>query len=73
MKKLLKKKYYIYILILQTLLAYLTSVYIVNDNINVSVLLNFDFFLFLLIWIFLFYISLHFVLPIKDIYDFKMM
>ena len=70
MKKLLKKKYYIYILILQTLLAYLTSVYIVNDNINVSVLLNFDFFLFLLIWIFLFYISLHFVLHIKDIYDF---
>lgn len=70
MKKLLTKKYYIYILILQTILAYLTSVYIVNDNINMGVIFNFDFFLFLLIWILLFYISLHLVLPIKDIYDF---
>lgn len=70
MKKLLTKKYYIYILILQTILAYLTSVYIVNSNINMGVIFNFDFFLFLLIWIFIFYISLHFVLPIKDIYDF---
>ena len=70
MKKLLTKKYYIYILILQTILAYLTSVYIVNNNINMGVIFNFDFFLFLLIWIFIYYISLHFVLPIKDIYDF---
>lgn len=60
----------IYIIILQLLLAYLGSVYIVNDNINIVTIFKTDFFLFLLLFIFFFFISSHFMFRIKDIYNF---
>ena len=47
----------IYIIILQLLLAYLGSVYIVNDNINIVTIFKTDFFLFLLLFIFFFFIK----------------
>ena len=60
----------IYIIILQILLAYLSSVYIVNDNINFSTIFKVDFFLFLLLFLFFFFIASHFMFGIKKVYNF---
>ena len=60
----------IYIIILQLLLAYLGSVYIVNDNINLATIFKADFFLFLLLFLFFFFIASHFMFSIKKVYNF---
>lgn len=60
---------FICILILQTIIAYLGTIYIVNDGIRIQVLLDVDIYLFLLIWVALFYVFSHFIFPIKKIYQ----
>lgn len=63
------KKKLIFVMILQTILAYFLAIYIPNDSIQVAYLLKLDIWLFLLIWIALFYVFSHFIFPIKKIYE----
>ena len=63
------KKKVIFVMILQTILAYLLAIYIPNRDIQVAYLLKLDIWLFLLIWTALFYVFSHFIFPIKKIYE----
>lgn len=66
MKKGLKKTQ-IWILLLEPVIAYFLTIYVINRNFEN--LFAIDFFLFLLIWIAIFFVFSHFLFPIKKIYE----
>ena len=57
------------LIIIQTFMAYLLSVYILNNGINLSVMFKIDIFLFILIWLISFFILCHLIVPLKNLYD----
>ncbi len=57
------------LIIIQTFMAYLLSVYILNNVINLSVMFKIDIFLFILIWLISFFILCHLIVPLKNLYD----
>ena len=63
------KKLRCLLIIIQTIMAYLVSVYMINNNLNRSLLFNVDIYLFLLIWIVSFFILCHLFISIKDLYN----
>ncbi len=64
------KKQTCYILLLQTVVAYIFTILMLHNSFNSTVLFKIDIFLFLLIWLGLFFISSHFIFPIKRVYQF---
>ena len=53
----------------QTIMAYLLSIYILNNSLNLSKLFNGDIWLFFIIWLISFFILCHFFGSIKELYD----
>ena len=62
------KKIKVILILIQTILAYLLTVYILNNTLKLSLLFNVDIFLFLIIWLISFLALCHFFIPIKKLY-----
>lgn len=63
------KKLQLILVIIETIMAYLITVYIINNSLNLSVLFKVDLFLFFLIWIILFFLLSHLFVPFKTLYE----
>ncbi len=63
------KKFRIILILFQTIMAYLLTIYIINNTINLSLLVNVDIYLFFIIWLISFFILCHFFISIKDLYN----
>ncbi len=63
------KKLRVILVIFQTFMAYLLSIYILNNGLNLSVLLNGDIFLFFIVWLISCFVLCHFFVPLKSLYE----